>query len=373
MRKFGKQEWVDRRTYLTRMGGVVGVVGVGVGASSGTAAAGTVINQEDVPMTITESGKYEVGEDLLGEETLVRIKADEVTLEGRGFLLDSTYRATPIEVVDASNVTVQNVSLNGETGVHLDDATECTVRNASIDHQDGAGIECTDTTDSTLEYNTTSGDDGAFGVLLRDSNRVVLIDNEISPVSHGIALRDSDDNVLAGNVSNSASEGRGIDLQDSDGNTLTNNEANRNNGSGIRIDGSNNGLVGNTADGNAESGIVVFGSDNTVNDNEVFGNDGHGIRLLGSNNRAMHNSPSGNVDPEMEVSGADNHVVGTTVTRRGSPGIHLTDESSSNLVVRNEVNPEEDDDGVDIQDDGEDNRLVANVTPSDECRDICNT
>ena len=352
-----------RRPCLARIAGIVGAVGLGVGSISGTATASTVITQEDVedpPLVITESGDYEVGEDLDADETLIRIKAGDVDIDGNEHHLDSGYGADTIEINNASNVTVENVSIAGKAGISLTDVAECTVQDASIRALDSIAVRCRNVTESTLENITTRGDSGAWGLGLLDSNSNSLIDNKITPSGNGIVLRNSHDNTLIDNVARSSSNEEGIRLWDSNGNKLKNNQANRNNQSGIVISGVNNEVIENTAYSNIGSGIVVLDSNNMVRHNNVEWNDRGGIRVSGSKNSVMYNELRMS-DNNIEISGEENQVSQNIVNFPESPGIHLTEESNRNRVIRNEVNMEEDDDTEAIKDEGDDNQLRANV------------
>ncbi|CAB3288202.1 exported protein of unknown function [Methanocaldococcus lauensis] len=83
---------------------------------------GTVIDH--VPYTITESGTYELTKDLSysGDSSLaaIKIKADNVVLEGNGHVLEGVSWAYGVEVLNHKNITIKNLNIKGfDYGIQL--------------------------------------------------------------------------------------------------------------------------------------------------------------------------------------------------------------------------------------------------------------
>ena len=363
----------NRSKTLSRRGTLTFLGLSGLGMISGVAAASTPIKDDMVPYVITESGDYEVVEDINfrgdRDEAAIRIEADEVTLNGNEHEISARPDRTmpmAIGVVGVSDVRIHDVrTRHGSPGIRFENASGCILENTEVRRKKRHGVEFEGVTGSILQNITSHTSERGSGFWLVDSDDNV-VRNNISrhDDNGGISLTNSNNNTVTNNRFSHSNDGWGIIIRDSKNNIVTNNECLSHDFTGISVGGSKNVVERNDVNSNDDGGIDVSGSNNTVRHNDITGTESdYGMRVRGTEHRVMHNNlENPDSDIEMQITGADSQITRNTINRGESSGIHLTGESSSNRVIRSEVRSDEDDEGFDIKDEGDRNQVRANIT-----------
>jgi parallel beta-helix repeat protein len=197
--------------------------------------------------------------------------------------------------------------------------------------------------DAVIQNGTiTDCDDGVFvaGTGGHQLLKLTVIENE----SDGIEL-DSDNNTLVGNTAED-NGADGFDIESS-GNRLVDNVATENNSDGFDIDdedADSNRLVGNTAHDNGSEGFEIDGgsTDNTLINNTSTENDNSGFDIDGSDNLLLSNSAVDNGEDGFEVAsdneidgGVGNELRNNTATGNDEHGIVLQADADDNVIRQN--------------------------------------
>ncbi|WP_266080087.1 right-handed parallel beta-helix repeat-containing protein [Haladaptatus caseinilyticus] len=172
--------------------------------------------QIDSCTVISESGKYALSDDIedTPAETCIRVRADDVVLDGRGHVLASNGNggSDGLLVRQSTNVTVRNLSVTKwETGIHFENTVDGTVRNVVAIDNRRTGI-CLEKATSMTLTNITAADNVApelspfprpsqsAGVLAIDSRNTRLSDANVSRNVGGISFVGSTDIVVSNSV-----------------------------------------------------------------------------------------------------------------------------------------------------------------------------
>jgi parallel beta-helix repeat protein len=317
-----------------------------------------------------------------------------------------------IRIEDSTNVSVQNHTVAGNGGGFLALSSEFTVTNLNASGNDGDGISIDDVADLSLGADVTASDNGGSGIDIEDGRDVRIrevptIDNGLD----GISFVDTED-ALIRNVTTTDNHAAGIEVVDDDftqeENVTVRNTTIRRNGVGIWVEGVERTIIADSTitDGNASaavavadinvpangpedrirvngSGVVLESASNaTLLDNEITENDGKGIvaTLSADGSRVAGNDVTDNGGNGIELVEASgpltiaNNVVSDngglelydtlSIGPNGKNGVYL--ESSSNATVRNNTIEGNEEHGVRIRDESNDNRIVGNAISSHE-------
>ena len=299
----------------------------------------------------------------------IAITADNVTLDCAGHTVMAPgppQQSGAIEVFGGTGVTVKHCTVvgspvngiyaggssnsryednvlqgNANHGIHIDSASGNVVVGNTIRGNGALGIVFTAMVDSEIRSNVVEDNVNWAGIaLFADSQRITVVGNTArrnafgfliesgsgsntvtantaqQNLLEGFALTGSTANVLTGNTANN-NGAEGILLIDADDNQLMGNVANRNGdhesnvyaGIALVSGSSGNTLDGNTANGNADVGLVVESSDSNVltrNTANANGRIGFDVRLGSS-----FNTLRGNTARRNEVLDAVDDLTGT--------------------------------------------------------------
>jgi|GEM_PF-2074529 len=183
-------------------------LGVSVLAGAGLATGSQQATGIAECTTITESGTYELTQDITYQDEeggCIRIAADDVTLDGNGHTIryeqvdPHNVLGAGIQVQNASNVVVKNVTLGVEAQLRIEDATDVTVRDSTSTY----GVDVYDSQDVTLTQNEIGGN----GLAIVETQGVQLTGNQIA----ADATLDTGSGVENATVSDNSGDGT-IDL-----------------------------------------------------------------------------------------------------------------------------------------------------------------
>ncbi|GKZ13973.1 NosD domain-containing protein [Haladaptatus sp. T7] len=173
------------------------VASASAASTTTTAPAAQSATAVDSCTAITKSGRYVLARDVHNGKTAIstgciKIRADDVVLDGRGHMLDGfgVSDTSGVHVAGASNVTVRNLQTKDwNRGVYVQNAAAVTVRDV-VTYNNAIGIDVTDS-DATLVNNTVR--DGLRGLVLDDAwdddlRRNRIHHNEVIDIYAPIAL-----------------------------------------------------------------------------------------------------------------------------------------------------------------------------------------
>ncbi|WP_226042273.1 right-handed parallel beta-helix repeat-containing protein [Natrinema sp. DC36] len=318
------KSYLNRRTLLR--GGAVattGLVALGAGASaqSDETDEPTVITERT---TITEPGEYVLGDDLaVADETCLTIRASDVTLDGRGHEIVRTGdRALPDP--DRPDPDTAGIGTDAPGSEPLSDIT---VTNVTVSNF-GAGIHFDDVRDGSIGATTVR--ENNVGIYLENSTAITVAENTVDRTGwRGIALFDSDDNVVTENTSNNGDHDltRGLELLNSNQNTIEKNIFS-NNFTGVELGNSHgNGLEENNIRDNEHENVVLRESDtNALLENTVTGSGWVGISATGTGNEFKRNAVRDTRGYGFIVSGTENLVRGNEITGSAADGLNIDGE-----------------------------------------------
>jgi len=237
---------------------------------------------------------YVLQNDITTNETCFTITADNITLDGAGFVIGG----------DGGS---------GDYGVYAANRLNITIEDLVI-NDFGRGIFFNSTTNSLIQSNTvSSSDSGGIGIQLE--------------------LSSSNNTIVNNNASLNDLRGIGI-LSSSDYNTLTSNIANSNT-QGIIIAGSNNIVANNIADSNSV-GFVISRSSNTIINNNASFNSGNGIGLVSRFNIVKSNIVKSNTRGFFLSTGSDFNNLTDNIASSNLHGIRL-ENADGNILTSNTV------------------------------------
>ena len=267
--------------------------------------------------TITEPGAYEITRDIqvTGESTCIQIEANDVSLDGRGHVIDGGgnakvgIRAGELLAIGVDDVSISNLRLTGfrEAGVSYEDATGGTIRNVEVTHSQ-TGFQLLN--GRHLQVTGCAGTENTeFGFFATDgsSDNVVSKSDFTSNGAVGLLVTEFGlDNTVRQNEI--ADNGRsGISFGDgSDGAEIVGNNTRDNGGHGIAIGELSNATVSrNRTVGNAADGISLHEvEDSLLVRNKSFRNGDDGISVVDSdNNRLERNVVRNNGDEAISIEG----------------------------------------------------------------------
>lgn len=301
----------SRRQFLKQAS--VGALSV---AALSTPVRARRVTQVDSCTTITESGRYEFASDITHTTSgnCIRIRASNVTLDGKGFSLRAASNENTIGIsIDTTsrNVTVSNLTVRDfENGFNLV-GPRTRVENVVVsDNRIQGFIINPSAIQATITDSEITGN-GSAGIGVFDAGKLTISDNSIcSNNGVGIVFRQrvSRSTVQRNDVSDNRVYGITA-WEGGDRNRILDNVTERNGVHGISINEFNPEpatkvlIKGNTAIGNGEDGVFLRRVDNsTVSDNVVRRNGDDGIELeTSSNNRLIRNVVCDNGDEAIAI------------------------------------------------------------------------
>ncbi|PKP52682.1 MAG: hypothetical protein CVT90_02555, partial [Candidatus Altiarchaeales archaeon HGW-Altiarchaeales-3] len=178
------------------------------------------------------------------------------------------------------------------------------------------------------------------GIIFVYSDNNVIENSNLHNNYHGIYLRNSLNNELAGNTVNS-NYYRGIYLRHSDSNTLIENTAELND-YGIYLDNAkSNNITGNTVNLNKKSGMYLSNSDeNALAGNTANLNKNYGVYLSYSiQNNIINNTANSNDETGIYIStlSKENEFTGNFATLNGQHGLYIPTKSSTNNTINSNI------------------------------------
>ncbi len=323
--------------------------GVGITGDSNTIDTGTIFGGTDGVNIYGDSNNVD-STGISGDADAVEITGDNNTIDvdgdidgdveqlgyGNGVLIDGSNNS-----VSANNI---GVSGTGSAGVSISGDNNTIDANGSISGEDGAGVY--------LDGDSNSVDaDGAILSLIDDGVAVTGDNNDVTSGSNIIGGEDGTEIDGNGNsvVANGTIDGNGED--------------------GVDIDGNNNSVEAYGVEG-LNDGLLVFGSNNTIEfgENGITGQKDDGVDMFGLGNEVVvlgtiyglddgvvleaGNSSVvafGGIEGEngdgVNIGGTNNIVAGGEYIQGGSSGVVI--DGDSNTVSSQDITGE-DGDGVNI-------------------------
>ena len=255
----------------------------------------------------------------------IQIDSNNLTLDGNGFAVNGSGSDVGISLSLRTGVTIKNVTINDfAIGILLDNSYSNILEKNDVSGNLSRGISLYSSSYNTLQDNIVSNN--PTGIYLYLSNSNTLEKNDVSGNKYGgITLYSSSYNTLRDNItsnnptgivlylsnynilekndaswnSSDSGSGIGIALIDSDSNILRENTTSSNTttsstpykGWGIYLGGSDfNTFTGNNVSLNSDVGIEIgFSSNNTIEKNNVSLNS-IGIKFNGSSDNTIYNN-----------------------------------------------------------------------------------
>ena len=336
-----------------------------------------ITNENNVTYTFTD----DINDSVVVERSNIIIDGDEYTLNGSWSLVNG-FNLTSVSNVTIMNVNIvefgyamwlegasqcvvsNNTCIDNEGGIWLVSSIENTVSSNNIvrsvegvalDSSSGNSILGNNITDSynygvyvrnnssgnTISGNNIKGTINGAGIYLSGSPNNVISGNNIknSPNEHICLLSSSNNNIISGNTLTNSTADVGMYVYQCSLNSFFGNNITVNANTGIRLDSSGDSIIsGNNISENGYGVYLWYSSNITVSGNDIVENGGSGIALEGSN----YNSVGGN---NIEANSNEgiwilsnsyyNDVTGNNIGN-GYDGI-LVQMSNYNMVIGNNI------------------------------------
>jgi parallel beta-helix repeat protein len=320
-------------------------------------------------MTITQSGEYELTQDITNNTatTCIDIRANNVVIDGNGHTISSggsgDFR-TGVNSTNQVNITISDLSLsewgdgiefisidqskvsnvnisNPTTGINVENGNNNIIQKSNIAGSSFAGIRVDGSSNTTISNNTLVGDINSDGIDLFDSEFNLVSSNNIRNTSVGIGGGSND--IITNNTVVNGENGiwvgenetvryntvinqseRGIQIGDD---SIAQNNTVADSFSGVSMgEASDNGRIINNSLNNNDYGVIltycVIGgcrgtNDVTIEENTISDSNESGINLFNSNGNLIRNN---------------------SISESGSSGIRINGEVSNNLIYNNALN-----------------------------------
>ena len=210
------------------------------------------------------------------------VEKDDIVVDGNGYTLQGTETGTGIDLSDRSNVTIENMEINGFSfGIYLSDSFNISISGNNITNNyygirvwSAMLLPLQDGPSFASNYIRFSGNNIAnnyYGIWLWKSSSNSIFGNDItSNYYHGVYLSSSSNNNIYGN--NVTNNECGLELSGSSNNSIVANKI-INNNNGIRVRGSDNNIYGNNITNNEEGVWLSWSSNNFLSGNLMKGNE----------------------------------------------------------------------------------------------------
>jgi parallel beta-helix repeat protein len=272
------------------------------------------VDPSTAPISTLDNVTYTLTGNITANNDGIVIERDNIVVDGAGYVITGSGTGNGTLLVDRSNVTVRDMTINNfQCGILLYFSNNSILSGNNVTNNDYG-----------IDLDSSSGND-------------ISADNVTSNIGCGIGLYSSSDNSLFDN--NVTNNGDGIEFSSSaDNNTLSGNNVNANSMNGIYLaSSSNNAFFGNNVTTNTMWGVYLsYSSSNTLSSNNVAHNY-YGI-VLGYSNR--------------------NVFYGNNLTANSWSGIYLAFSFSNTLCCNNVANNH---DGIWLSYSSSDNLLFGNI------------
>jgi len=259
---------------------------------------------------------------------------------------------------------------NGVSGIMLENTDRGTLSNNNCSNNSYGLWLYNGCNNNTISGNTAN-EDTQCGIYLDsycDNNSVSENTANDNVNYHGILLWwYCDDNTISNNTAND-NTGHGIHLREyCDNNTISGNIADGNNWNGIYFysDCNDNTISGNTANNNTQYGIYLwlYCDNNTISGNTANNNTQNGIYLreLCVHNTISENTANDNTQNGIHLYKCDNNTIsGNTADNNIWDGIDLTSSCDENNISENTANNNTQN-GIHVYYDSDDNTVSGNI------------
>ncbi|MBV0923748.1 right-handed parallel beta-helix repeat-containing protein [Halomicroarcula limicola] len=322
------------------------VTGVLTGQRSGTAAS---VEPIDACTTITEPGRYELTTDLQdsGVETCIRVRSDDVVIDGDGHVVDGVGRNDTVGVrvfngtdgervgPELANVTVTDLRVRDwERGVVAGEIFRGgpTLRVSDLDARgNGGGLLLYDAEDSTVE-NVTLAENGDGLRTWETTNLTVRSLNASANADVGVRVGQASRNVTLSDLRATDNGDRGVVVGTTGVSRVAIRDADVRNNGGVgvdfRFDVFNHTVSNTVIAGNGGDGVrLVDASDVRIRDTVVRDNAGDGIRTTRSTGTLGNVTLRGNAGAAFNDTARDGDgfdadrlsISGVTVSFTGEP------------------------------------------------------
>ena len=296
------------------------------------------------------------------------IERDNITLDGKGNLLQLNDTGIGIDISHRKNVTVTNIRVEHfYTGIRLTSSSNNTIRDSTLSENTNAGIRLINSDNNTLTCNEAYNC-GGYAILLESSHNNTISVNTVSQTGYGIWLDCSSDNTITGNnassntnvgiaimgaftvsfsSNNNVSQNTAVDntygiqclamMGSCDHNYFCNNNASNNHDYGMWIEGDNHTIIGNTASHN-DYGIKLMSSNSTLARNTVSNNKHDGITVVNSRrNNITHNTANSNLRSGIVLENSHNNTIANNraLSNEGNVGIQVLNSNNNNFTENN--------------------------------------
>ena len=283
---------------------------------------------------------------------VVRITADNVTIEGFTITGDGEWPGAGLKISSYRNTITSNNISNNHDGIKLYSSSHNAITSNNISSNNDEGIEFHSSSHNAITSNNVSNNYG--GILLDSSSNNNITSNNISNNCVGISLdSSSNNNITSNNIS--SNDCHGISLYSSSHNSITSNNISSNNYDGIRLyySTTNNNITGNTF---TNDGLRVYDSyQNTVVNNTVNGKplvylenesdvevtDAGQVILVNCNNFTVKNLNLSNTDVGVVLLNTNNSEIVSNNISNNWDGIYLYSSSNNSITSNNISNNRE--------------------------------
>lgn len=298
-------------------------------------------------------------------------------IDQENIVIDSSWNAGYIGVVDSDGITVRDLTMTGNgqgilfyevedsriedvnainntCGICLIGSSDILLKNNNANSNTEYGLFVDWEYDNSIDtsnavngkpvyyfydiHDQTISNLNTTHLTIAESSNIIIKDNNISE-GDGMNLFDIEDSVISNNIASANFDG--IRTKKSDNNIFTNNSANINRNIGIDIDKSNNNTIAdNHADENEKYGIVLHGhsNNNTITNNYADANKKYGIRLSAGNSTVSGNHVAFNANAGIHVTGGSNHnkIINNNASFNDC-GMHVWSSSNNNTIADNTI------------------------------------
>ncbi|MFH5800049.1 nitrous oxide reductase family maturation protein NosD [Haladaptatus sp. CMAA 1911] len=311
---------------------------IGIAAGQG----GTDATEVDSCRTISSSGRYVLTADVrnVTVDTCLRVTASDVTIDGRGHLVDGLgdFGTTGVRVEGGSNVTVRNVeATDWDDGVRFAGTRRSLVANTTT-ARNRVGLSLVSFRDSRAVNNVARSNAVAGVFLVGSSSNVTLRNtraNENALV--GVQLVEATGTTVTGTVARGNEYG--VALLGANGNVVRDSTATRNHIAGIWLSAASDNRIRENRVTNRFYGVYLAdgAENNTVEANDADGNS-VGVRLRASDRNAiLRNRVVDSSDTGILLISSDGNRIAGNRGDGNRRGIVVSKSSSGNVRSNNSV------------------------------------
>jgi len=204
---------------------------------------------------ITDAGVYTLNQSFSSTDTCIRVLADNITLDGNGFTINSTHSGNGVESTGRVNITIKNLNIRDFSyGIYFSSVNNSLIQNITA-NSNYRGISIFSSFNNQIINNTVKLNNYNGIQLSSSSNNQILnnilTSNSLDSGNGGIDLISSNNNTIQFN--NGTSDNMGIYLSSSSLNWISDNIFSSPNQAVLYISSSNNTLLNNQLSGSSYS------------------------------------------------------------------------------------------------------------------------